>query len=274
MAEEEINIYSICGIYGLFEHITSYLNAKSILNTMESSFMKQLDQGDKEKTYQKCIEKITKTTQLFELHRRYKRELEYKDVSPFVCACWKGRMDDVQLFVNLHPFHKYYIRMKGVKEHYIWNILWEDSALARVKEHDMTLKDMVNQVGKNSRGWSCTPLMAAAWGEHFQIVKYLIEQGEADPNIATSGGFNALHWAAGNNKKDTELIELLLTNMPLNSINKKARAGSTPLDLAYGYNKSPIRLWIVALLRSKGGKANCHDENGRCVGRGNGDLNH
>ena len=49
MAEEEINIYSVCGIYGLFEHITSYLNAKSILNFLESSFVKQLDQGDGEK---------------------------------------------------------------------------------------------------------------------------------------------------------------------------------------------------------------------------------
>ena len=29
--------------------------------------------------------------------------------------------------------------------------------------------------------------------EHFQVVKYLIEQGEADPNIANSDGLNALH---------------------------------------------------------------------------------
>ena len=97
----------------MFEHITLYLNVKSILNLHESSFVKQLDQGDGEKTYQKSVEKIAKTTQLFELRERYRRE--YKYGSPFVCACSKGRMDDVQLFVNLHPFHKYYIRMKGVK---------------------------------------------------------------------------------------------------------------------------------------------------------------
>ena len=29
---------------------------------------------------------------------------------------------------------------------------------------------------------------------------------------------------------------------------------------------------IIALIRSKGGKANCHDENGRYVGEGNGDI--
>ena len=42
----------------------------------------------------------------------------------------------------------------------------------------------------------------------------------------------------------------------------------------YECNRSPIRQEIIALLRSKGGKANYFDENGRRVGRGNGDLNH
>ena len=119
--------------------------------------------------------------------------------------------------------------------------------------------------------------MIAARDEYFHIVKYLIEQGEADSNIATSAtsddGANALHYAAGYNKKNTELIELLLTHMPLASINKKDSVGWTPLDLEYD-NDSPIRQEIIALLRSKGGKANCHDENGRNVGDGNGDLNH
>ena len=231
MAEEEINIYSVCGIYGLFEHITSYLNAKSILNFLESSFVKQLDQGDGEKTYQKCVEKIAKTMKLFELHRRYKRE--YKDLSPFVCACWKGRMDDVQLFVNLHPFHKY-ITNRDVNGY----------------RDDMTLKDMVSQVGRDSDGDEETPLMLAAWNEHFQVVKYLIEQGEADPNIANSYGFNALHLAAGNNGTNTELIQLLLTHMTLDSINKKDMRVATPLDLAYHRNDSPLRQEIIALLCS------------------------
>ena len=62
--------------------------------------------------------------------------------------------------------------------------------------------------------------------------------------------------------------------MPLNSINKKSRAGYTPLDDAYFANRSPIKQEIIALLRLKGGKANFYDENGRRVGDGNGDLNH
>ena len=121
----------------------------------------------------------------------------------------------------------------------------------------MTLKEYVNQVGKNSYGIEQkTPLMNAASYEHFQIVQDLIEQGEADPNIATSDGANALHYAARNNKKDTKLIELLLTNMSLNSINKKAArwGGRTPLDWAYVYNDSPIQQKIIDLIRSKGGK--------------------
>ena len=115
--------------------------------------------------------------------------------------------------------------------------------------------------------------MAAARFEHFQIVKYLIEQGEADPNIARSYGTNALHYAAGYNRTNTELIELLFAHMSLDSINQKNGDGVTPLDAAYIHNDSPIRQEIIALLRSKGGKANWHDENGRWVGEGNGDLN-
>ena len=62
--------------------------------------------------------------------------------------------------------------------------------------------------------------------------------------------------------------------MTLDSINKQDRyGGNTPLDCAY-HNPSPIRQEIIELLRLKGGKANCFDENGRRVGRGNGDLNH
>ena len=69
------------------------------------------------------------------------------------------------------------------------------------------------------------------------------------------------------------MIQLLLTHMSLDSINKKSRGGYTPLDYAYKRNDNPIRQEVIALLRSKGAKANCFDENGRHVGRGNGDLN-
>ena len=166
-------------------------------------------------------------------------------------------MDDVELFVNLHPYHKY-ITNRDVNGY----------------RDDMTLKDMVSQVGRRSNGFDYTPLMIAAENEHFHVVQYLIEQGEADPTITSRYGRNALHWAAGPNRTNTDVIELLLAHMSLDSINKKTRWGFTPLDYAYHNNDSPIRQEVIALLRSKGGKANHYDENGRHVGRGNGDLNH
>ena len=238
--DDEIkNIYDVCGIPGLFKNILKFLNVKPILKMSESCLVKNLGHA----SFNECVsEAISKPKQLFELYQRYGNEFEGR--SALVCACDRGRMNDVLLFVNLHRFHKY-IEMNGVKE------------------GNMTLNEMVNQVGRNSRGYEYTPLIIAARYEHFQVVKYLIEQGEADPNIADSDGWNALHYAAQNNKKDTELIELLLTNMPLNSINQKNRAGYTPLDKAYEYNDSPIKQKIIDLIRSKGGKAPKQEEKER-----------
>ena len=229
--DDEIkNIYDICGIPGLFKNILKFLNVKAILKMSESCLVKNLGHA----SFNECVsEAISKPKQLFELYQRYGNEFEVN--TALVCACQHGRMNDVLLFVNLHRFHKY-IEMNGVKE------------------GNMTLKEMVNQVGRNSNGWEYTPLMAASYGEHFQVVKYLIEQGEADPNIADSDGWNALHYAAKYNKKDTKVIEFLLTNMPLTSINQKNKYGSTPLDRAYEYNFSPIKQKIIDLIRSKGGK--------------------
>eukprot|EP00942_MAST-04A_sp_MAST-4A-sp1_P013429 g13429.t1 len=250
--DDEIkNIYDICGIPGLFKNILKFLKVKSILKMSESCLVKNLGHA----SFNECVsEAISEPKQLYELYRRYRNEFE--GYTALVCACEHGRMNDVLLFVNLHRFHKY-IEMNGVKE------------------GNMTLKEMVNQLGTHSHGIDGTPLMMAASFEHFHIVEYLIEQCEADPNIARSTGSNALHLAACNNRTNTELIQLLLNHMSLDSINKKTSTtgGFTPLDCAYYVNHSPIRQDIIALLRSKGGKANYYDENGRDVGEGNGDLN-
>ena len=256
MEEVTCNIYDVCNIFPMFQCIVSYLKTHDVLNLIESSFLKQLKlQNGDSNVYDEYMERLIRgPQQLLALYRRYRQE--FPRSTPIVCACQHGRMDDVELFMNLHPFHKY-ITNRDVNGY----------------RDDMTLKDMVSQVGRNSDGFEYTPLMLAAWNEHFQIVKCLIEQCEADPNIANSIEENALHYAACYNRTNIELVELLLTNMPLASINKKTGGGSTPLDDAYYNNHSPLRQEIIALLRSKGGKANCFDENGRYVGEGNGDLN-
>ena len=166
-----------------------------------------------------CYEKVLNC-----LSDRY--ETEFPGSTPLVCACEKGRFEDVKLFITC---------MKGI--------------------NNMTLREHVNQFGEDSEGEDgFAPLIMAVEKKHFQVVQYLIEKGEADPNITDSYGWNALHYAAGYNKKDTKVIELLLTNMPLTSINKKNDYGDTPLDFAYKYNKSPIKQKIIDLIRSKGGK--------------------
>ena len=158
------------------------------------------------------------------LNNRY--EIEFPEGMPLICACEKGHFEDVKLFITC---------MKGI--------------------NNMTLREHVNRFGKDSDGDDGTPLMVAAWGEHVQIVQYLIEQGEADPNIVDSNGENALHLAACNNRTSTELIELLLTHMSLNSINMKdSEDDMPPLDEAYEYNNGPLQQEIIDLIRSKGGK--------------------
>ena len=83
----------------------------------------------------------------------------------------------------------------------------------------------------------------------------MIEQCEADPNIANSNGSECITLCSTNNKKDTKLIELLLTNMSLTSINKKNGTGDTLPWTGHIYDdKSPIKQKIIDLIRSKGGK--------------------
>eukprot|EP00942_MAST-04A_sp_MAST-4A-sp1_P003101 g3101.t1 len=247
-------IESTCGI---LTNILEYLDIRTLCNVKRSSLIQQFRKAygsdDFERVRDAALQMVYdrrsinemiqthSARRLYLLIERYKREFPramiFRDAipTPIICACDEGRMDDVELFMNLHPFHK----------------------------DEMTLKDMMSQVGTNRYGGDRSPLMAAAKYEHFQLVKYLIEQGEADPNIANSDGENALHYAACFSRTNTELIELLLNHMTIDSINKMAPDdGNTPLDDCYDANDSPIRQEIIALLRSKGGIANKYDENG------------
>ena len=77
-------------------------------------------------------------------------------------------------------------------------------------------------------------------------------------------------------KKNVQMLQWLIDNYNgdiKQIINHQNKDGSTPLDCAYAYNNSPIKNDIVSLLRKYGGKAYCHDKNGKYVGKGKGDLN-
>jgi ankyrin repeat protein len=247
---------------GILLNMCQYLDIRSFLNFIETSLIKQLTKEFGSDDFKGIINELIQkhpARKLYLLIERYKRDFpEDEDgvPTPIVCACGHGRMDDVELFVSFHPFHKY-ITNRDVSGY----------------RDDMTLKDMVNQVGKDRYGTETTPLMEAVVDKHFQVVQYLIEQGEADPNIPNRYSYNVLHFAARSNRTNIEFIKLLISHMSLNSINMMNAWEQTPLDEVYFANHSPLRQEIIALLRSKGGKANKHDENGRSVGAGNGDLN-
>ena len=214
--------------------ILTMLDMKSFSSVIYSSFIQLFCKNRNDDTlYQMC-----KIIQYPYLNKKYIKE--FIRGTPLVCACEKGRLNDVKLLITCRN------DVNG-------------------SDGNMTLKEYVNQVGKDSWGREYTPLMAAAYEEHFQVVKYLIEQGEADPNIANRYGQNALHYAAMYNRTNTQLIQLLLNNMSLDSINKEDNDGETPLDFCYACNDSPIQQEIIALLHTKGGIANYYDENGRHI---------
>ena len=147
---------------------------------------------------------------------KYKKE--FPEGTPLVCACEKGRLEDV----------KELIRAAG-----------------------LDVKEMVDKLGKDSEYNSRTPLMIAAENEHFQIVYYLIKECKANPAIINNCGRNALHYAAGNNKKNTETVDYLLKNMKTEDIKHKDNDGDTPLILCYRDNSSKIQQDLIDLIRKK-----------------------
>jgi len=156
------------------------------------------------------------------LTEKYKKE--FPKGTPLICACEKGRVEDVEGMI------------RG----------------ARAAGMDVTA--MVSEVGTSSNGGgNGTPLMAAACYEHSTIIEILL-QCNADTATTDDYGANALHYAC-TNKTTTTIVQLLLNNMKLEDINNhKTRHGKTPLDLCYNYNKSSIKQQLIDLIRQKGGK--------------------
>ena len=157
-----------------------------------------------------------------------KYRTEFPRGTPLVCACQKGQVEDVEAMIE------------------------------GARDAGMDVTAMVNEVGKDSRGNTRTPLMAAAWYEHSNIVAILLLYN-ADTATTDDYGDNALHNAAHTNKTTTTIVQLLLNNMKLEDINHKNRYGNiTPLDYCYvndSYDRNtPIKEQLINLIRQKGGK--------------------
>ena len=152
-----------------------------------------------------------------------KYEEEFPKGTPLVCACEKGRVEDVEGMI------------RG----------------ARAAGMDVTA--MVSELGKRSNGYSHTPLTVSAYYEHSTIIEILL-QCNADTATTNDCGSNALHYAALHNETNTTIVQLLLNNMKLEDINHKDTDGDTPLDCCYKYNNSSIKQQLIDLIRQKGGK--------------------
>ena len=179
-----------------------------------------------------------------------KYQNEFSQGTPLVCACEKGRFEDVRVLVEGHD----------------------------VEKTGMSLDDMVSKEGKDSIGRSRTPLQSAAAEEQFEIVEYLVKTCTNKVDLigqTNSDGWNSLHLAARYSIENVQTLQFLIDNYNGNIktiINQKDDYG-TPLDYAY-CNYCPIKNEIVSLLRKYGGKANQFDKNGNFVGKGRGDLNY
>ena len=223
------------------------LDVKSLLKVLESCLVKRLCVLFNSQYFvrvrhealafdysgHRCItEMIHNPKQLYLLYKRYKNE--FPDGTPFVSACEKGRVEDVNQFLNLHRFHAYI-----------------DVGTANA---GMDVTAMVSEVGRDSNGWSKTPLMAAAWYEHSTIIEILLQYNADTATTTDHNGWNALNFAAINNKTTTTTVQLLLNNMKLEDINHISKIGDTPLDYCYYNNNSSLKQQLIDLIRQKGGK--------------------
>eukprot|EP00944_MAST-04C_sp_MAST-4C-sp1_P005958 g5958.t1 len=169
--------------------------------------------------------------------------------TPLVCACEKGRLDDVRMLVEGHDLEK----------------------------TGMSVDEMVSKNGKDSGGYSFTPLQMAVRNEQLEIVQYIVKSCTTVDLIGqtNSNGASSLHYAAEHSKKNVQMLQCLIDNYNgkdiKDIINQKNDDGKTPLDNAYVFYS--IEEEDISLLREYGGKANWYDKNGNKVGEGKGDLN-
>ena len=137
---------------GIVCNVLKYLNLKTVVNLVKSSFVKQLSSKYQNNAVQRHINELVNQwlKVLKPLYDKYERDFLRNRKTPFICACSQGRISDVMAFVNFH------------------------NATAVGK----SLEAMVNQVGYTSNQWRSvhtTGLFEAVKNKHSNVVQYLLE---------------------------------------------------------------------------------------------------
>ncbi|XP_067653153.1 uncharacterized protein [Haliotis asinina] len=93
----------------------------------------------------------------------------------------------------------------------------------------------------NYRRDSMTPVMAAAWKGHSDVVEFLVGRG-ADVSLVDRGGYNVLHWAcAGGHLETVKLI----VSMNVVDINSRGKYSRTPVMRAAWKGHSDVVQFLV-----------------------------
>ena len=223
----QINIGNISlpggdGGEGIVKIILYYLDIKSLRAFVQTSMIKQLSiacGGSKYlfNLYNEIIETY-RINLISQMEERYKHQ--YPRGTPFIVGCEKGRLKDIKLA----------IKTGAVVD--------------------------VNMKGRDSRGWDrgYTGLMLAVQNEHMDVVQYLLSLPPIDIAVVNNSGWNVLHYAAGYNKTNTDVLNLILNhpNCNLNIINAESKQRRNPLDMTIA-NHTHNRSGLWQLLYDHGG---------------------
>ena len=177
-----------------------------------------MDKSTKEKIEHQMVEEM----------KKYYNEAYGEECDPFIVACEKGAMEDVERFVFDSP--NFDINRIGVP------------SMESTQGIPMTV----------------TGLMIATYKNQKKIVEFLLSQGASITVIEPTNNANVMHWAAVANR-NTDIIDLIFEYCKKNKLAKevrwclqqKDRAGMTPVETCEEFNKFENKNAILRKLNWK-----------------------
>tara|TARA_A100001015_G_C14956570_1_gene699045 strand:- start:233 stop:1207 length:975 start_codon:yes stop_codon:yes gene_type:complete len=195
------------------------------------------------------------------LNSKYRKQFprKKKKCTPFIVACEVGNFSDVMSYIEYWKKEGKLNRTLNKTGRNSESKIVTGLTIAADNGHENIVKLLIenganaNQI-ENSEDRR-TSLMLASRKEYINIVIYLLDVGDADPNQIDKYGKNALHYAAEFNYKNVDTVDLLLnhSSMSLDVLNQRA-CGYTPLNCAKK-NQSALKDEIYELIDRKGGKS-------------------